>query len=130
MKFSAAATKWGYKHERTACDAYANKMQATHDNFIISDSGFVIHPDYPHIGATPDAIVVCDCCGSGVVEIKCPYCVRDSTIDELTTGRVKTCLMSEGTRVLLKADHEYMYQIQMWSMPILCCVVDEEGCPH
>ena len=32
-----------------------------------------INPAYPHLGALPDGIVSYDCCGEGVVEIKCPY---------------------------------------------------------
>ena len=36
----------------------------------------VVHPCYPHLGASPDGIVICDCCGKGVLEIKCPYSCR------------------------------------------------------
>ena len=112
VSFSVDATKWGCKHEDTARKEYSEKMAESHENFTIHDSGFVIHPDYPHIGATPDAMVSCDCCGCGVVEIKCPYCARDSTIDDMTAGGVKTCLEKEGEYVFLKKDHEHMYQIQ------------------
>ena len=38
--------------------------------------------DHPYIGASPDAIVTCDCCGKGIVEIKCPYCFRDKLPDD------------------------------------------------
>ena len=31
------------------------------------------------MGATPDAIVQCECCGVGVIEAKCPFsCVEKS----------------------------------------------------
>ena len=30
----------------------------------------------------PDGVVQCDCCGCGILEIKCPYCIRESTPDE------------------------------------------------
>jgi len=48
-----------------------------HDNL---DSGLVVNPQWPFIGACPDGVIECDCCGRGVLEIKCPYCHRDSSV--------------------------------------------------
>ena len=28
-------------------------------------------------GASPDGIITCTCCGKGVLEVKCPFCVKD-----------------------------------------------------
>ena len=36
------------------------------------------------MGASPDGIVQCDCCGKGVVEIKCPFSCRDKMFLEAT----------------------------------------------
>ena len=36
------------------------------------------------MGASPDGIVSCECCGSGVVEIKCPYSCKDKSFLEAT----------------------------------------------
>lgn len=51
---------------------------------IVSESGLVIDVSYPHMGASPDGIVTCACCGRGVIEIKCPYSCRDKTFLEAT----------------------------------------------
>ena len=53
--------------------SYKSSIQSHHKNFKISPSGLVINPLYPHLGASPDGIICCDCCGKGVLEIKCPY---------------------------------------------------------
>lgn len=36
-----------------------------------------------YLGATPDLLVECSCCGSGVVEVKCPWKVKDGQLSDL-----------------------------------------------
>ena len=71
-------------------DAY--QMQATHKSFNIMNSGLVLHPMYPFMGASPDGLVSCSCCGNGVVEIKCPYTCKDKEIHEVASERSNFCL--------------------------------------
>ena len=40
----------------------------------------------PYIGASPDEIVCCSCCGEGVLEVKCPLCVKEIFPDEELNG--------------------------------------------
>ena len=47
----------------------------------LKSSDFVISSDYPFLGASPDGLVSCDCCGEGLVEIKCPFRYRNMTPD-------------------------------------------------
>ena len=68
---STPTIRWGIKNEKNAKAAYRKKM-AAHVNFSMRNSGFVIHSAYPEIGASPDGIVRCDCCGEGSLEVKCP----------------------------------------------------------
>ena len=51
-------------------------MQRKHDSFSCRDSGLMISSSHPFLAATPDGIVDCTCCGMGILEIKCPYCIR------------------------------------------------------
>lgn len=62
--------RWGCKHEKEARAAYQKKMESMHVNFHIVDSGLWINKDFPYLGASPDGIVSCDCCGIGLCEIK------------------------------------------------------------
>ena len=48
-----------------------------HQNFKLENSGLKIHTSYPHLGASPDGIITCDCCEKEVLEIKCPYSARE-----------------------------------------------------
>jgi len=74
--------RWGCSHEKEALDKYVEKTGPKHREFQLCESGLHIHPQYPHLGATPDAMVECECHGKGVVEVKCPYCHRDKTPSE------------------------------------------------
>ncbi len=78
-------------------------MKQTHAGFNVRDSGLVINPEWPFIGATPDGKVTCTCCGEGIVEIKCPYCHRKENI-EVAAGEKKFCLKkgSDGKLHLLQ----------------------------
>ncbi|KAL1483792.1 hypothetical protein MTO96_032958 [Rhipicephalus appendiculatus] len=83
-----AATRWGLAHEADALKAYKANEGSKHQDFECRRSGLHLSSKYPSIGATPDAMVSCSCCGNGVVELKCPYVLRDAT--EFTG--IKTCL--------------------------------------
>ena len=95
MTFSTNATRWGCEHENIAREKFILEMSRIHDNFRVSDSGLFISSDLPHLGASPDGLVCCDCCGEGCLEIKYPYCKRDQTLDDSTgTG---FCLQKDNS---------------------------------
>ena len=73
FSFVSKQTEWGCKHEKKARDIYCRINYRSHDNFQVLDSGLVINPQWPFIGASPDGLIDCSCCGRGVLEIKCPY---------------------------------------------------------
>ena len=73
FKFGNAATRWGCKHEKDARELYFEASKEKHSDITITESGLVINPVWPHIGAAPDGIISCTCHGVGVLEIKCPY---------------------------------------------------------
>lgn len=85
-----------------------------HECLIIIKSGLILHPSYPFMGATPDGIVHCACCGSGTLEIKCPYSCRERSFKEAASEDPAFCLEQEGDGSLnLKRSHSYFYQTQM-----------------
>ncbi|KAJ8031893.1 hypothetical protein HOLleu_25248 [Holothuria leucospilota] len=110
---SAVATEWGCSHESEARENYADIMMKNHDNCSVFDSGLVLNDKYPYIGASPDGRVTYDCCGEGVLEIKCPFCAKDKTTEEYALQEKSSCLekMSDGV-LKLKRDHTYAYQVQ------------------
>ena len=72
QKISAEPANWGCDHEKGALKVYKEYMEKKHKNFKITPSGLFISTQFPFIGATPDSLVSCDCCGNGCVEVKCP----------------------------------------------------------
>ena len=78
----------------------------------MTDCGLFIHPKHSYIGASPDACLTCDCCGEGILEIKCPYCHRnDKDADAVSTDEV-VCLEKADGAPSLKKNHPYYFQVQ------------------
>ena len=71
-----------------------------------------VNSSYPTLGASPDGIIFCDCCGIGTLEIKCPYCSRNSTPETATDNDDLKCLKHNGEILKLKEDNAHFYQVQ------------------
>ncbi|XP_060581209.1 uncharacterized protein LOC132737860 [Ruditapes philippinarum] len=102
-RFTNKATEWGIAHEREALLKYRRDVSPLHDDLKVDNSGLFISPAHPHLGASPDGIVSCSCCGDGLVEIKCPYSVKDGNVKDLEYL---------DKNMALKHQHKYMYQVQ------------------
>ena len=62
------------------------QMIKEHPGLSVCKSGLVIHPLYPYMGASPDGLIKCRCCGPGVLEVKCPFSCKDKSFTEATAG--------------------------------------------
>ena len=72
------ATRHGIACEPRAKVAVVQVLKNQGHNCLkSSDSGTIIDKNYPFLSASPDLIIDCKCCGKGLVEIKCPYTIRD-----------------------------------------------------
>ncbi|XP_055487443.1 uncharacterized protein LOC129694714 [Leucoraja erinacea] len=96
-KFSTEATRWGCDQEKRARQAYAAHMRTEHSGFMMRDSGLIINPKYPHLGATPDGLVECaeQCCGAdrlGLCEIKCPFSKKGRSLMSAAQDKTISCL--------------------------------------
>ena len=76
--------------------------------FVIK-CGLILHPSYPFIGASPDRIVNCSCCGTGTLEIKCPFRCKEKSFEEVVQSQSSFCLEMESGSLKLKNDHLYYY---------------------
>lgn len=68
------ATEYGQLHEPLALMDY--EMLTGHS---VEECGFIVHPDFKWLGASPDGLIGRD----GVIEIKCPYGLRNKKGDNL-----------------------------------------------
>ena len=125
-------TEWGSSHEAHALEVYKLDERDKHDCFTISSSGLVVNANWPHFGASPDAIVTCTCCGKGVVEIKCPYrCVDKTFIEAASSNSNSFCLKVVDGQLQLKRDHaQVQLQIKLCDVKYVECVVWRPGETH
>ena len=112
-KFTTTATQYGCEHEHKAVDAYKLKQLQLHQELKITPAGFVVYLNKACFGASPDSYVECLCCGPGVLEVKCPYCMRTEGFDA-ALERSSFCLdRSNDGKLALKHEHPYYYQCQL-----------------
>ncbi len=86
-------------------------MLPKHKKLSVLDLGVFISVTEPHLAASPDALVTCECCGKGCLEIKCPYCIKDTHIFE-EMERKNFCLEFEDDKISINKSHPYYYQVQ------------------
>ena len=70
FRFLTKATRWGCKHEKPAMAKYKVKLTPLHDNLKVKECGLFISVENAFIGASPDGVIECKCCGWGIIEIK------------------------------------------------------------
>ena len=87
-------------------------MQDHHDDFQVRASGFIINPELPWIGASPDGVVSCTCHGDGVLEIKCPFKTRNCSLTESCKDSSFCLGIGEEGVMALRHIHKYMFQVQ------------------
>ena len=91
-------------------DAYKSKAGKDHEDHHVTQAGLFLHPDTPFIGASPDGMVSCKCCGEGVLEVKCPFHIREGLPEDDDPGNF--CMTKIDGEWSLKRDHSYFFQVQ------------------
>ena len=106
----AASLEWGIKNESIAREKYRNEVCTQHESFKLELAGLFVNPSYPYLGASPDGLVSCRCCGDGLIEIKCPFSIRNSDPKTVCTSNFYLKHTEEGLQLSRK--HNYYLQIQ------------------
>lgn len=100
--------RWGCDHEQSALEAYKIKSALNHSDLKITPAGLFLDVEKPYIGASPDSLVSCSCCGQGIVEVKCPFvCCKDGPSEEN-----QSFMANDGSKWTLQPNHAYFYQVQ------------------
>ena len=77
------ALQYGHEMEEEARQHYLEGMKRLgHKDVKVEPCGLFVMQDKSFIGACPDAVVSCSCCGKGVLQIKCPYCIANQIPSE------------------------------------------------
>ncbi len=67
-----------------------------------------IHEKYGWLSASADGVMKCTCHGIGVIEIKCPYTLQNSSLDEVLLDK-KSYIFN----YCLSKNHKYYTQVQI-----------------
>ena len=102
---------WGRNNEDKAIRDYKTEMVQNHGDFKMHTAGLLISTNYPFLGATPDGVVSCSYCGSGLLEVKCPYKYQDIIPSDITDENFYLQTQPDRTKVLNQT-HDYFYQVQ------------------
>ena len=69
--------------EKVAAQSYLKlPTEHGHVNLELNPSGLILSEEHVFLGASPDFLVQCDCCGLGLVEIKSPFTLRTISMKE------------------------------------------------
>jgi hypothetical protein len=98
---------WGVEHEADARNMYAEVHSVTHVDHTVSLAGLVVCKSSPFLAASPDGWVMDTCCGKGILEIKCPFSIKD----EMPDSAAYLTRDTDGTLTLRKT-HKYYKQVQ------------------
>ena len=90
-----------------------------HQDFTLRKAGLYISKEKPFLGASPDGIISCSCCGKGALEIKCPFKYISGL--QGVAGSSNCCLSANYT---LKEGHEYYAQVQLHMYTANCVYTD------
>lgn len=105
------ALKYGRDAEKPAKLKFAEVMRENgHKDVIIQEVGLFVLDTHPYIGASPDAVVQCSCCGFACLEVKCPISCSGKApgpdnVEYLEGG-------GNGDPVKLRKSHAYFSQVQ------------------
>ena len=72
-----ASLVYGKEMKAVAKKSYTDLVKKYHDNLMVYVTILHINAKYPYLGASADSIIVCDCHGKGLLEIKCPHIYRN-----------------------------------------------------
>jgi hypothetical protein len=91
---------------------YYEKYCETQKGANIKQTGLFIDAEYPILGASPDGIVSCHCCGKELLEIKCSAKYKDKSPIEVCSENSYHLYLDENNKVSLKYDSPWYIQIQ------------------
>ncbi|XP_050431087.1 uncharacterized protein LOC126839710 isoform X2 [Adelges cooleyi] len=101
--FQSAAIDHGKAMEPKAIQCLQDKMHV-----VVTPCGLVVDKNLPYLAASPDGLVGKEY----VVEVKCPFASKDTTDFAEAVKTKKITFSQTSTRLELKKNHNYYYQIQ------------------
>lgn len=113
--FSTPSVKYGKQHEQRAIDELYQLVNNLHVNLRSNKSGLHIDQQDPCLGASPDAIFLCDCHGKISVEVKCPFSAKNcnNIVEVLKKHTDPFIFIDDQGSVCFSTSHKYYWQVFM-----------------
>ena len=97
------AINYGNTFEPVARTLYlAEKEKEGHRKLTVTETGLVIDQAIPFIGASPDGIVSCTCCGKSIIEIKCCFSRQNERAMDIAKSGTYHVLLDDNGKFALK----------------------------
>ena len=106
------ALKYGISTEPEAKAKYKTIMAKKHKKLVTNESGLVIDKENPFLAASPDLEITCQCCGDGLLEIKCPASIKQQQPTSENYKYLGEVTTTEGNTDFLKQNNAYYFQVQ------------------
>jgi len=91
-----------------------------HDGLQVQEagSGLFVDMERPYLGASPDGIENCNCCGKGVLEV---VSIKEGLPGDL--DETDLCMTKQDGKWILKRNHAYYYQVQLQLEVCMCSML-------
>ncbi|KAG0419532.1 hypothetical protein HPB47_004040 [Ixodes persulcatus] len=110
VRTNSCKRRYGITNEPLAAKRYEEVLRSMGHDVTITSCGLLVNPAFPWLGASPDRIVYDpEEASYGVVEIKCPYSLRETKGAELAGLSFYSKLSDSGPR--LDRDNHYYSQV-------------------
>lgn len=108
------AVEYGRQTEEIAFKKLKSVYKVKHKNLKLEKMGLVIDQSNQFYAASPDGMWDCDCCGQHIVEIKCPFRIKDKEdLELLMSCKSPFILKNEEGEIIMNKKHQYYHQIQL-----------------
>lgn len=111
-KASVPSMAFGKLHEPVARQLYFDNYKKQHKHAEIKLCGLYVDSDYPFLGASPDGVIKCKCCGEGLLEIKCSFLYQNKMPKDACIDDHYHVVLDENENIRLKFDSPWYVQIQ------------------
>ncbi|XP_021379090.1 uncharacterized protein LOC110466710 [Mizuhopecten yessoensis] len=105
--------KYGREMEPVAKKDFLKLYCKHHRSVIYSECGLFVDKRHPFLGASPDLLLSCSCCGEGLLEIKCPMVKKCEVCSSFCTCNLPNCLTKTNPPTLKKLGYYAQIQGQM-----------------
>lgn len=106
------SVNFGKQNENVACQLYFVDYKKNHQKPKMDLSSLHVDEEHPFLGASPDGLISCKCCGEGLLEMKCSYLFKNKTPQEACTDHHYRVYLDHNNSVRLKESSSWYTQIQ------------------